>query len=541
MRPELLDILCCPHCRGELECETFDRDGEDVIEGLLVCARCARGYPIAEGIPHMLPNALAEVAGFARRHHDSIERRTTPPSHDEIRRFERLHRRTASAFGYEWNRYKVTSREEDLLTLAFLTGLDPALYRSLEWSDVFAQEPSADDVAQIDTSFLRGKRVLEVGCGMGKYVRTVADHGGIAVGLDLSHSLDRARREHGRRSDLHWVRGNILEHPFKEGVFDFVYSVGVLHHTPDCHRAFLNSASLVTEGGHLAVWLYPTERMNTPYARRVHWVQDSLMRPVTSRLPHALLYRLCRVLGAWTFKRDEAARRGRNRLARFYALFAVGAHSDPEIAAFLNFDWYSPQYRSYHSEDELMGWFREARFGDVRVLPQRTSGAGRRLAADESLPPPAPVRIRANLELPGESPLRAGEPFRVGGWAFEESGRSAIVRVYLDDRLVATTAGFDPRLDVKAAFPDVEHALYTGFHVSVPAPSRADSLRLRVTVATEDAPDEVTRFERDLKVEGAGWGRWIVRSVAAILPSALRRRLAGSERIRRLTGAGPPD
>ncbi len=501
MRNELFDIICCPRCREDLDVEEWIRVGDDLIEGLLVCRGCARAYPIIDGIPHMLPNALAESPAFAHKHHDAIVRLATPPTREELRRFEKLHRRTAEAFGYEWNRYKVTTPEEDLLTLAFLTGIDPGLYDPLEFDDVFVQTPSTEDVTKIDTSFLQGKRVLEVGCGMGKYVRTVADHGGIAVGLDLSASLERARREQGERVNLHLVRGNILEHPFKEQTFDFVYSVGVLHHTPDCGQAFRNSASLVRNGGHLAVWLYPSERKLTHYARLVHFVQDELMRPITSRLPHPVLYRLCQILGQWTFKRDEAARAGRTQLAQAYALLAVGAHSDPEIAAFLNFDWYSPEYRSYHSEDELLRWYHEAQFTDVRVLPQRTSAIGRRSNPQEDVADaPDPV-IHANLEIPSEGPLRRNEPFVVGGWALEASGRSPIVRVYIDDRLVATTGCFAARLDVKAAFPALAHALYAGFHVTLRSPRKgSEVLRLRVTFTTEDQAEPGASFERKLKI-----------------------------------------
>jgi hypothetical protein len=243
----------------------------------------------------------------------------------------------------------------------------------------------------------------------------------------------------------------------------------------------------------------------------------------------------------WTFKRDEASRKGRSGLARFYSLFAVGAHSDPEIAAFLNFDWYSPQYRSYHSEDELMGWFREAHYADVRVLPQRTSGIARRLPDDEPLPPPSLPSIHANLEVPGDEPVGAGERVRVGGWAVEASGRSPIVCVYLNDRLVARTGCFDPRLDVKAAFPDLEHALYTGFHVSVRIPPRLQQIRLRVEVSTDDASDVVTSFERNLKVTSSGWRLPLARRIAKITPPFVARRLAKSRRVRRWVGAQARD
>ncbi len=55
MRPDLLEILCCPVCKGDLTLSERRRDGDEIVEGTLRCARCAVDYPIADGIPDLLP------------------------------------------------------------------------------------------------------------------------------------------------------------------------------------------------------------------------------------------------------------------------------------------------------------------------------------------------------------------------------------------------------------------------------------------------------------------------------------------------------
>lgn len=55
MQQALMDILCCPRCRADLELKvTREEDGE-IIEGTLVCTGCRERYPIEDGIPNMLP------------------------------------------------------------------------------------------------------------------------------------------------------------------------------------------------------------------------------------------------------------------------------------------------------------------------------------------------------------------------------------------------------------------------------------------------------------------------------------------------------
>lgn len=55
MKPDLLDILRCPLCRGELALTTRKTEGVEIVEGNLACRKCGVDYPIADGIPDMLP------------------------------------------------------------------------------------------------------------------------------------------------------------------------------------------------------------------------------------------------------------------------------------------------------------------------------------------------------------------------------------------------------------------------------------------------------------------------------------------------------
>ena len=50
-----MEILCCPVCKGDLTLTTVRQQGDEVIEGNLVCSRCPAEYPITDGIPDLLP------------------------------------------------------------------------------------------------------------------------------------------------------------------------------------------------------------------------------------------------------------------------------------------------------------------------------------------------------------------------------------------------------------------------------------------------------------------------------------------------------
>ena len=57
---ELMEILVCPTCRGELDLSVTERDGDEIVEGVLTCTECDEIYPIVNTIPNMLPPSLRD-------------------------------------------------------------------------------------------------------------------------------------------------------------------------------------------------------------------------------------------------------------------------------------------------------------------------------------------------------------------------------------------------------------------------------------------------------------------------------------------------
>lgn len=58
MKKDLMEILACPVCKGELELTVVDEDGDEVITGSLLCPACDETYPIEDTIPNLLPPEL---------------------------------------------------------------------------------------------------------------------------------------------------------------------------------------------------------------------------------------------------------------------------------------------------------------------------------------------------------------------------------------------------------------------------------------------------------------------------------------------------
>ncbi len=58
MKKDLMEILACPVCKGDLELKVDKEEGEEVVAGSLYCAACDFSYPIEDTIPNLLPPEL---------------------------------------------------------------------------------------------------------------------------------------------------------------------------------------------------------------------------------------------------------------------------------------------------------------------------------------------------------------------------------------------------------------------------------------------------------------------------------------------------
>ena len=61
MKRDLMDILACPVCKGALELRVDTEEAGEIVAGSLQCASCDETYPIADGIPNLLPPDLRDA------------------------------------------------------------------------------------------------------------------------------------------------------------------------------------------------------------------------------------------------------------------------------------------------------------------------------------------------------------------------------------------------------------------------------------------------------------------------------------------------
>ncbi len=110
----------------------------------------------------------------------------------------------------------------------------------------------------IDFESYKGKKILEVGCGIGIDSIQFARAGNDLTLLDLtieSVSIARSRLE-SEGFSANYVSGDSENLPFADNQFDVVYSYGVIHHSPDTTRSVSEIFRVLKPGGQAVVMLY---------------------------------------------------------------------------------------------------------------------------------------------------------------------------------------------------------------------------------------------------------------------------------------------
>jgi SAM-dependent methyltransferase len=105
---------------------------------------------------------------------------------------------------------------------------------------------------------LKGKKVLEVGLGMGTIGQYAASFAGHYTGLDIANGPVNLMNHRLKQAGLNGeaIVGSILDAPFENGTFDVILAFGCLHHTGNLQRALDECHRILKPGGRLTLMVY---------------------------------------------------------------------------------------------------------------------------------------------------------------------------------------------------------------------------------------------------------------------------------------------
>jgi len=314
MIPSLLDLLACPDCHSSLAIDVTRETPDGVESGTLRCQSCGQTFPIVNHVPRFVPA-------------DSY----------------------ANSFGFQWNKFRQTQLDSQ-------SGLPISRDRFFKESKWTQEE-------------LAGKRVLDIGCGAGRFAEIALSTGANVVAMDYSGAVDACMANLGPHSRLNVLQADVYRLPLKPGSFDYVYCFGVLQHTPDPHRAVLALPAPLKDEGKLALDFYPRLLANVLWPK--YW-----LRPLTRRMPQQRLFTIVQWLvpKLLPISRMLASvplfgRRLRYLLPvmMYYGVFPLTDQQHREWAILDTFDMLAPAHDHPQTAASVRDWLTEARLRNIEA------------------------------------------------------------------------------------------------------------------------------------------------------------------------------
>jgi SAM-dependent methyltransferase len=311
MNLQLLDHLACPKCGACLRLvrpATLPALDTDIEEGLLECTGCQASHPILRSMPRFVPSEMY-----------------------------------AASFGFQWNKFPTLQ-------------VDSVMKNNLSRTRFFATTGWPER--------LDGQRVLEAGCGSGRFTQLVLDAGAEVFSFDLSSAVEAAYGNNQSAPNLHVFQASIFEIPLRKAMFDKIFCMGVIQHCPDPRKAFLSLVPFLRPGGEIVIDVYAKTGFPPPLK---YWV-----RPLTRRMSPEALYRtleatipLAFELKKWIYRLPGVG----TSVARLIPIgplshVAIGLNYTEEelkqVKILSAFDMLSPRYDLPQEIGQVRDWFGEA-------------------------------------------------------------------------------------------------------------------------------------------------------------------------------------
>jgi len=313
MHTSALEHLRSPHTRNKLTLADAQFESGEVCSGRLVDEANGKSFEIVNFIPRFVPDSSY-----------------------------------TQSFGDQWNRYRRTQLDRFNGT----TLSRDRFFRDTGWTD------------------LQGQRVLEAGCGAGRFTQVLLDAGAELYSIDYSTAVNACWANNGPHPSLTLCQADLYALPFPENFFDKVFCYGVLQHTPDVKKSFMSLLPYLRSDGELAVDVY----RKTPWTTR--WTSKFWYRPITTRMSRETVRKIIEwYVPRWIpidnfFQRIPVARSVVPAVVpcwNYTGDLPLPADQVTMWAVLDTFDALTPAYDFPQTLESVNSWFSEAGLTEVRV------------------------------------------------------------------------------------------------------------------------------------------------------------------------------
>lgn len=185
-------------------------------------------------------------------------------------------RKTVDSFGEEWNRFASFSDEQ----------LKAA---GEQYFDIVTEE-----------MLNKNSTVLDIGCGTGRWSKFISPRVKWVEAIDPGDAVRAAVPFTKTCGNVRVTQAGFGAIPFEKNTFDFVFSLGVVHHLPDTQGAITEAASMVKPNGWLLLYIYYALDQRGVLFRFI-FSCSNLLRRIISKFPKGLKFFCCELIAIFIY------------------------------------------------------------------------------------------------------------------------------------------------------------------------------------------------------------------------------------------------
>jgi SAM-dependent methyltransferase len=317
VRRQAVEMFVCLKCGGALRvasASTEDATTGEVLEGNLECESCHETIPVVRSLARFVPSESY-----------------------------------AASFGFQWNRF-------DQIQVDRVMNNDLSrdrFYKTTEWPED-----------------MKGQRILEVGCGSGRFTDLALETGAEVFSFDLSSAVEAAWRNNAGSPRLTVFQASIYEIPLRKESFDKIFCMGVLQHCPDVAAAFRSLLPFLRPGGEIVIDVYE-KKAGFP---KLKYIARPFFKPLGTKGTYRLL--------SWTIPRAFEIKKALYSIPgvgpKLGALIPIGPISHAprlnytdedlkQVKILSALDMFSPVYDQPQRMEDVQQWFDGAGLVEVEV------------------------------------------------------------------------------------------------------------------------------------------------------------------------------
>lgn len=309
MKRSFLNLLRCPNTKEILKLTIHTQQKDEIIDGFLTSSNFK--YKITNGIPRFNNNE-----DYSKN------------------------------FGWQWKKWPRLQFEDENIGKP-MSGYTKEMFLK---------------ITELNKKKINGKLILDIGCGSGRFVDIANSFGATVVAIDYTSAIDVCKKNFlMAKNNLFFVQCDALNLPFKNGIFDYAFSIGVLHHTPKPLVGVQEAYRVLKKNSEFALSVYAKNSYYDFISVQIWRKFFNFLRPIFGNIP---AYFYAQVFGRINY---YLCKLSKNLTFPLRLIFPSIVLPDIKWSILDTFDSLTPSYQSTNSLGEVYSWFENTKFKKIRV------------------------------------------------------------------------------------------------------------------------------------------------------------------------------